>query len=198
MNCPKCGTAIDENVKFCTDCGAELCSETVTENIPTPQASENPKPINKQNEELGMKWYKFLIWFELIFSPIINFADGVLCISGFEYEGLGISSTSAINLPEYRFFDIIYGILLIAMAAFGLYTRFRLSKFKSDAPKIYIAYDIVATVLNGLYTVIGAILSANEGFGSAMSSLAGLVLGEALYVWLNIIYFKKRKHLFVN
>lgn len=86
---------------------------------------------------------------------------------------------------------------MIALAAFGIYTRSRLAKYKSNAPMcVYILYG----AMGGLALLYGLAFLAVTGLNelvdvSKITSSAGYSIGGIL---INYIYFTKRKSLFVN
>ncbi len=90
--------------------------------------------------------------------------------------------------------DIFYGIIMLAIAGFGIFARFRLTKYKADGPKcIYIIY-VAGAALSIIYNIaLFAVTGLNEIF--SVSSITSIIT-SALFVFLNYKYFTKRKDLF--
>ena len=187
--CGSCGAPLpDENLKFCPRCGASTDGET-----PTPQ---NSIPVIEE-VKYPMKWFKFLIYFGLFVGAIANAAFGVLYLTGFIYD---ISSgEEGVHELVYAFFsnlktvDVVFGVLFIALAVFGIYTRFRLAGYKKNGPACLIATYAASAIISFAYMLIVCIILgdfSDSDFGSIVTSIAMIVL--------NYIYFKKRKSLFTK
>ena len=72
MNCPKCGSEISENQKFCSSCGANLTNE-----------QNNINPLNSTNK--------------LLF-PII----GGACVIALIFAGIGYSMKPSTNITDVQ------------------------------------------------------------------------------------------------
>lgn len=142
-------------------------------------------PYDHNNEviyerDLGMKWFKFLIYFSLFAGAITNFVTGIGILCGgdlFDY----------IEGPR-----TLIGLISIAFAIFMIVTRFMLAKFKRSGLIMYyvliglsLAFTIVEFIVSDIFSVPGA---------AAFS--IGYILGNVVYVVLNIVYFKKRADMF--
>ena len=137
------------------------------------------------NNELGMKWFHFLIYFLLWVNAAIYLIEGIAM--------LGVSM---------GMIDTVYGVALIAFALFCIFTRSRLAKFKKGAPSnlyafyilgnivLLLAYNVASCVLAGAFSEIPAMILNPEFIGS--------VVGTFVAVAINKTYFDKRKNLFVN
>lgn len=156
-----------------------------------------------ENEGLGMKWYKFLIYFSLFASAFLNFVNGILYISGMIYDIAGsapgfdsMSQAVYAAYPSLRIADLITGVLYIAVGIFSLVVRSQLAKFKKPAPNSLLVLYAAVLVITVVYTVF---VSAVTGVGilSDPTLISNIVTSLAM-ILLNHIYFKKRKHLFVN
>lgn len=175
--CNDCGAFIaDENQQVCEKCGAQLAVK------------------KKTAEDFPMKWYKFLIYFELFGGAVINFVDGVNYCTGNIYTRRGLTAAQVYGLfgSALKVADIGFGIAMIALAAFGIYTRFRLAKFKKNGPVcLYLAY--VFSLVFGL--VYGIVVSGIIGTNSL--NIVSMIPTIVLLI-CNYIYFNKRKELFVE
>ncbi len=190
MICPYCSGEIQGCVTVCNHCGATL-NDTV---------ESNSAPNNSiQDAGLSMKWYKFLICFWLFLNALTRLANGIFCLIGNNSGVLSeLLSEDGLFTGKYRAIDIVYGIICIIMSFTAIYVRSKLANFKYDAPRIYIIYDIISSGIYFLYTLLIMIILEKAGIASVIGEVIGTVVGESLFVYLNIIYFKKRKHLFVN
>lgn len=146
---------------------------------------------------LPMNWFKFLIYFALWASGVLNLIMGILVLTGAQYE---LYETGGARLV-YTFFpglkacDVIYGIVLVAFAAFAIYTRFRLARFCKNGPFcLYLLYG-VQVVISLLYAGIASIIIGQNAFSA--DTISSLVVSIVM-IAVNYVYFKKRGHLFVN
>lgn len=190
MKCSYCSSEVQDSVTVCNQCGAAL-NDTV-------QSNSAPND-SIQNVNLPMKWYKFLIYFLMFANAILKLADGIFCLIGF--DGGVVSEVlfeGCMFTGKYRAIDIVYGIVCIVMSGVILYVRNKLAKFKKDAPRIYIFYDIISSVIYFIYNLLIMIILENADISSVIGELIGTVVGESLFVYFNVIYFKKRKHMFIN
>lgn len=105
MYCRFCGTKIPDNVKFCPECGANLASTPSAvpeESAPAvPMAPENaaapamphgtPDPAAAigviATPQRGMKWFKFIIYFQLWASLLSALIAAEKYFTGAYYEG---------------------------------------------------------------------------------------------------------------
>ena len=185
--CVKCGKEYGAGDAFCSGCGQPL---NVAEQIPAGQPGYGAPAV-----ELSMSWFKFLINFALFAAAVLNLYSAVLYLTGFVYEQAGSSAWRV-----YAYFDglqvvdIIYGVLLVAVAVFCVITRFKLAKFKAVAPKLLTILYLANIALVVVYTVAASIIF--ETFGA--SDLVVGVTGPLILLFVNRAYFKKRAHLFVN
>lgn len=174
-------------MKYCTKCGTFLNDQAIC-----PNCGE----VNETNpmEQFPMKWYKFLIYFALFAGAVINFINGVNYATGGIYmqEGLTADQVYGFFGDELRIMDIVYGLAQIALAGFGIYTRFRLAEFKKNGPMcVYITYG-AGTGVALLYA-----LCVSSVIGENALNIMGLLINLIVLV-CNIVYFTKRKALFVN
>ena len=167
-------------------------SNNIPKAVPTMQAYSTEKP-------LGMAWYKFLIYFALIAGAILNIIYGINYITGGIYFSQTNGQVSAEDVYYYygdglRFVDILFGLFLIAFAVFGIVLRNRLSKYKPDAPKLVYIFYAVSAGGSLLYAIlVAAITSTQIGASQVLSIITSIV-----FLILNVMYFRKREHLFVE
>ncbi len=177
--CPNCGSAINDGQNFCLNCGAAI----------TPPAAQHP-----------MKWYKFLIYFSLFAGAVLNFIAAMLYITGAVYPATSGGQATAQLVYEtfgssLKTVDVLYGIVLLCLAAFGIVTRFKLSSFKKEAPVcLYVVY-IADVVFMLIYSI--AVTATTDVLSISASDISSIT-ATVIMVILNYIYFKKRQDLFVN
>lgn len=216
MYCRFCGTKIPDNVKFCPECGANLApvpSAAPEESAPAaPAAPEIPTPFDPTPydpapysadsfasadvaaaPQRGMKWFKFIIYFQLWAGMLVNLVTAGKYFTGAYYEG---------NAEMvYRFFpalqplDIVMGVFCLALAVYAVVVQRALAKFRAKGPMMYYLMYIVNTAVTVLYLIIGSIIIGQSAF---TAEVAGSIIGSIVMLFVNIPYFNNRKHLFVN
>lgn len=216
MYCRFCGTKIPDNVKFCPECGANLApvpSAAPEESAPAaPAAPEIPTPFDPTPFDpapysadsfasadvaaaprRGMKWFKFIIYFQLWAGMLVNLVTAGKYFTGAYYEG---------NAEMvYRFFpalqplDIVMGVVCLALAVYAVVVQRALAKFRAKGPMMYYLMYIVNTAVTVLYLIIGSIIIGQSAF---TAEVAGSIIGSIVMIFINIPYFNNRKHLFVN
>lgn len=201
MFCPNCGTAVEDAVQFCPSCGTAMAEAQTAQQPQAPQqpyyAPQQPYAPVAQAPAQPMKWFKFLIYFALFASAVLNALSGISMLTGSVY---GDSAELV-----YAFFDGLkgldsfVGIAMLALAGFGIFTRFRLSGFCKNGPMMLnIAYLAGAAVnliyIIGAFSILPDYVAAEIDITSTVSS----IVTSVVMVFVNSAYFKKRKHLFVK
>lgn len=165
-----------------------------------PQYGQNPYGQNSYGQapygqmyQKPMKWFKFLIYFALWFSCVINILGGIRIMTGGQYEGAATLVYAFFG--SLKILDIVYGLASIALGIFAIYTRFQLAHFRSAAPKLVNILYICSAAASILYGFIAS--SIISDFSGVFSFIFSGIL-SAVMVVLNTIYFKKRANLFVN
>lgn len=189
MTCPYCNAEIKDDSTVCKFCSAQV--DALKNNvISQPQTSEKAK------DEIGMLWYKFQIYFMLFYDALTCVISGVVNLISSLSQG-GIYA----DYPILKPINFAFGVFAIAVAALLIVTRFRLAKFKKNAPKMFYAALIAQSVLACGYEIACLIIVGLGGDFRLAASIGELFLKIDLtvfYVILNAIYFDRRKHLFVN
>ena len=144
-------------------------------------------------KELGMKWFHFVIYFQLFVSALVGLWNGFQLLTGRIYG----ENTDRV----YSYFsglkgvDTIIGICYIAIAIFALVTRFMLADFKKCGPAMYIGMQVAGLIISIAY--IASVTSIVDGLTEYIaSSTYGTMAVSIVMLICNIVYFKKRKHLF--
>ena len=180
MNCPECGTENLNGAKFCSCCGK-------------PIDVQRPIDSSRKNTAQGLGWHKFMIYFSLFAGAALNLRSGIQAISGLQYGDL--AEAVYMVFGGLKALDIVYGLLLMCISGLCIYTRFQLARFKRGAPKlIAILYGctvIIPIVYLGLFDAITGIKMMDE-------SVVSGIIGSLTMATINIIYYNKRKDLFIN
>lgn len=220
MFCSNCGNQLADGSKFCPFCGAQLAQpqqQAAPAQPSYPQEQSQPQygysqpqdpyaysPVTYQtpvkadplNDPRGMKWFKFIIYFQLFASAVISVITAITMFTGAHYQGQADRVYS--YFPGLKGLDVFYAIALLALAAFAIITRQNLAKFRKNGPKFYFIMIIAGIVVALIYSIAGSsILHVSLGEVMDASSVSSLVVNIALLI-INIIYFKKREDLFVN
>ena len=216
MYCRFCGTKIPDNVKFCPECGANLApvpSAAPEESAPAaPAAPEIPTPFDPTPydpapysadsfasadvaaaPQRGMKWFKFIIYFQLWASMLVYLVTAGKYLTGAYYEG---SAEMVYDFfPALQPLDIVMGVVCLALAVYAVVVQRALAKFRAKGPMMYYLMYIVNTAVTVLYLIIGSIIIGQSAF---TAEVAGSIIGSIVMLFVNIPYFNNRKHLFVN
>lgn len=163
---------------------------------------------------LTMKWFKFLIYFAMWASAVLNAFNAYAFFSDYRYTEKGTSFQKFYYslFDGLQALDIVVGILCIVAAVIAIVTRFRLASFHKDGPK-WLSMVYALNILISLVYVIGVIIvvenAAAPGANTEkllwgedsvfqLQSYVGTMIGGVLMIGLNGVYFKKRKHLFTK
>ena len=193
MFCQKCGSEIKDGAKFCVSCGEPVEAQSVQTTYVDEDGLIHPKR--------PMKWFKFLIYFSLWAGAILNIGNGIMTMSGMQYETEPEVTAELVYafFKELKTIDLLYGIALIAFAVYMIVIRFRLAGYYKNGPAMFISAYVIALLINVAYyaTVLIVVPEAVE-VATVVATIVGNVIGNGLMIVLNSIYFKKRKHLFVK
>lgn len=216
MYCSNCGNEIENTAKFCPYCGQPVQQpNSGINNIPNDRTynasnnvSYNPpytaSPVNEYNNQYraaivpeiqqGMKWYKFIIYFQLFLAMISALGSGVTYFTGSQYGG-NAPLVYAFYGNGLRTLDIFMGITQFALIPLLIYVRQQLKNFKRNAPMLYIVTLSIEFVVILFYVIVaGVIIDA-----SVITSMVSVsIFTNLLMIAINFIYFKKREHLFVH
>ena len=142
-----------------------------------------------------LKWYKFLIYFALWASAVLN------VFSAFAYFTGSMYGDAANRVYSYyggmKTLDVIMGLILLGLAVFSIYVRFQLAGFKTDAPK-KLEYLYIANALVLLLYLLAASSVTGLSFTELASGSWGSLAGSVAMIFINRTYFSKRETLFVN
>ncbi len=145
-------------------------------------------------QELGMKWYKFLVFFGLWAGAILNFINGITLLTGAIYEAEGVSSELVYStFPNLKGIDEFFGLIAIAIAIYQGYTAFSLLKFKQVAPKLLTILYCLTIAYNLLYAIFASSIIGESLLGDTIAP----IITSAVMLVINYKYFKNREHLFI-
>lgn len=168
MLCPKCGASLQENSRFCSACGVPLNSidsETSAglDLRPHVEGQEGDQtegaPLNDQDApvtprqtvtpaDVPMKWFKFIINFQLILSALSFLIDGLNLMTG-AYYGVEASSYLFAYYPGLKAFSSVAGLLSLALAVLPSIRAFDSPTFAPTADALLSIRPVAAWV--GLY-----------------------------------------------
>ena len=151
---------------------------------------------NLSSQEPSMKWHQFLIYFALWASAVMAVLNGARLLTGSHYGSEEVTKQVYTYYEGLKSADTFFGVLLMGLAAYLIYTRFQLAGFKKGAPqKLLIAYGLNLALNVGYILTVSNVtkLSMSELMDSSTSS--GIVISIAMLI-ANYLYYQKRAHLF--
>jgi hypothetical protein len=153
------------------------------------------KEVNLKPKPL--KWHYFMINFSLWVGAILNFIQASIFMNGSMYGNLKQRIYTA--FPQLPLVDITYGLAMIAVAVYMIYTRFQLAGFKKDAPNKLLSLFAVGIASGLIYTVAFYMATGVSLMqGKTDYKILGHVIAAAVMLISNKMYYDKRKELFVN
>lgn len=162
--------------------------------------NESSAPTQELSEEPPMKmaWYRFLIYFSLFAGAFLNSLTALSLLMGRYYTNKETTERLYNMYSNLKSLDILMALLLIAIVAWGIFTRFRLARYRKNGPlclNIYYGCTIAWSLIfiYSLSSITG--LSPTELAGNTYMS--SLIMG-IIFIVTNTLYFQKRKHLFTK
>lgn len=177
---------------FCRNCGSEIENESVF----CPKCGK-PTSNDKATKPLGMKWFKFIIYVQLIFAFLLNLFSAYRLYSGLIYfDGTRNMSFQVYSLfPSLRYVNLVFAAFSVGMAVFSIIVRQRLVKFRVKAVNHYLIFLGLNLLISLLYYGVTYLASGINTFDTEL--LYNITQSLAL-IFINVDYFRKRKHLFIN
>ena len=221
MFCTKCGNQVPDGQKFCSACGNPMApaQQPQQPQYAQPQQPQFQQPqYNQQaqygqpqfqqpqygqpqyqqpvNNVLAMGWFKFLIYFALFAGALLNIVAAITSMTGAQYTAYGqnLSAMVYAMFPGLQGIDIIYGILLIALAGLQIFCRFRLAGYYKNGPKLVTLIYIANVVISLVYLIACVAIVGGLDVASVIPSL----IVSIVMAVVNHVYFKKRSHLFTR
>lgn len=147
----------------------------------------------QKSKELGMGWFKFLIYFGLWLGALLNITNGLRQVTGNIYLSEGVKPETIYALfPDLKGADGFFGVVSCILGVFCIVTRFSLAHYKKYAPAMLYILNIFVMALD---LISNLVVSSITGIDSASGVLGGLI-GSIIILSINVKYFKNRKHLF--
>lgn len=147
--------------------------------------------------ELGMKWFNFVIYFQLFYNFVMNIYNGYMTCMGKHYRVTDTQLRIIYNMSDgLQTIDIITGITMIGLAVYAIITRFSLAGFRKHGPFMYYPLHIFNVLVSVIYILLvdAIAIGVMVDFTRMYASIAVMVI----MLICNIKYFGARKHLFVN
>lgn len=177
--------------------------------------------VGSNNEVLGDKWYKFLVYFGIWFGVATNIILGILYISGNVYLGASSFIYDDLHYPALENTDFIYGIYRVIFGIFLIFVGLSMLKRKVDATSLLYGSSIAVILTGFTYSFISASNVAGSlitnpiydtvwtsfissyplrktvmvEFGFALYGFVMIAVGVTSLVW-NMLYFSKREDWF--
>lgn len=206
MFCKNCGNIVGDGEKFCQHCGAPIDqnpSAPADQNGTQPYAQQGSQQIYGQTMQkpLGMKWFKFIVNFHLIFGVLLPLSYGLLYFTGnieLTEEKWDILYSA---FPSLKVLNIVFGVLHCLLAAYFVVIRFRMVRFKKNAPLLFVL-SIVAQLIFAwgwrltFVTIVQSRIDIHYSDVIPRLIVSSFVL--LIYAAANIDYFRKRKFMFAN
>ena len=218
MFCPNCGAQLPDGAAFCSVCGqpqqnARPAYQQPQQNYQQPyyqqpqQNYQQPYYQPQQNyrqpvyQQLPMKWHKFLVYFALWAAAILHLFNGIMAITGKQYEAQGVRASLIYSFfPSLKTGDVIYGVLLIGLAAVTVITALKLLKFKKGAPMWLKMLYLLGLIASLFYVII--VTSALKKYHADTSEFVGNAVISAIIsvamIAINHVYYGKREAMFIN
>jgi len=193
MYCKRCGKQFSDTARFCPACGTEASGSNERGNPTLYTPSSTP---TSEEQPQGMKWFKFVIYVQLFLSALLSLGTAIMYATGYQYTSAQSSPDLIYGIfPELHTVDASFAVVYVALAIIAIAVRFRLSGYKRNAWKGYLAY-----LAAGVIAVIAYIIAASTIVGESMfdMSMTSSLAANIVLIIVNFIYFNKRDHLFVN
>lgn len=209
--CRNCGSDM-KGMDVCARCGyvaslGQMPTEWEEEGQKSPadgnaqeQAPAEDKAVLVQGEsgggqqgELGMKWYKFIIYVQLFLVALANVGTAGMYFGGLSY-GEDVEWVYQVY-GGLKTLDMSMGMVSLALAVLCIYVWGRMRRFRKNAVPLYLSIFIISLASVIIYNIAwnGIAGVGNEG---SMESLGSAVGGRVVWIVFNYRYFKKRRHLF--
>ena len=222
IRCNVCGAEVDKDTVNCPYCGCSVKGDDTPATVYTAEQPESeaeeettssfdyvntfknarPNPYKKPETEqervdaLMFTWAKVLKL--LMGISILRFLMTLTeFLSGTVYKEAGTTMELAYSYygKPLKNLDTFYEIALVVMMIVAVAAIIALNRFKSTAGILVIA-GYAGSLLAGIVIAAGrTVIFEVNNFRAPV--VAGLV-GSAVMLIVNIIYFKKSKHIFVN
>ncbi|MBR6808268.1 MAG: zinc ribbon domain-containing protein [Clostridia bacterium] len=194
MFCKKCGKQLPDTIKFCDACGTPTGAGQ--------QGAPMNRPVNPgtTTASFTFDWFKILTNIAIFVGSLWYFVAGILLFCGTTWVVEGESASSYI----YEYFatiqnlDILYGLVAIALAGYGVYVRFELLKYKKSAVVKLHGLNIAAAVFGFTYCFLAGPMFDDVGWSFMLWAFLITSLIYAGVGVYNYLFFKQNAHKFVK
>ena len=197
MFCPNCGrdcgTHDSGTTVYCPACGTPVSAPGATSDH---SSSQFVNADTFQAGQLGMKWYKFVIWFQLFAGAITLVATGATLITGSHYAGY--SDLTYFVFDDLKLIDVAFGVIFIALAVKYVLVRQELARFQIGAPGHYLTTGITAVSAQVLYIVCASLVTGIEMEVFLNPTFAWSIISSLVMFGASKYYFDRRARLFCN
>ncbi|MBP5191980.1 MAG: hypothetical protein J6Z74_01410 [Eubacterium sp.] len=159
--------------------------------------------IGPNGQQLGMNWFKFIIYVQLFLTSLGALYNAYQLLSGKIYDNdQGVTAEQIFRIfPSLKTVGFVSGILFLVVAGGAIFTRFQLAGFKKNGPMFYFIVIGIIIFANFIYVIAAVSEVKKYGFPASsivQPSIVGQIIGYVILVVCNIIYFNNRKKLFVK
>lgn len=172
-----------------------------------PQQYQQPVYSSLQNaggdpryKGFPMGWHKFLCYFALWASALLNVITGISVMSGSQYGGSYEKELVYRVFSSMKTADTLYGLIILASGILAAVTAFFLLKLKKNGPTLLTVIYVLVAAGSLLYTFM--VINALSGTGTDTSELTAQAIMQlvvsVIMIIVNRIYYNKRSSLFVN
>ena len=151
-----------------------------------------------KNDPRGMKWYKFIIYFQLFANAFVNAAMSLSLIMGLHYGDADSAAQVYEIYPVMKGLDLGYGIVCLALAVLAIVTRMALAKFRRRGPLLYYIVLLANVLFSLLYAVLAGSATGLQVLEALDMSSVIAPLTNLVMLVLTKIYFDRRKDLFIH
>lgn len=181
MICRNCNSVNEDDAVFCSKCGEPFDGKSIK------------KP-------LGMKWFKFIIYGQLILMIIMSIMSVYMLMDGYVYFDGPINITQQVynRAPLMKTIDMIYVIIIMMMTIFTVYVRHQLAKYRTNAVNIFLFFLVISALVSLSQTGLSYVIAKADPLDFVITSFVIELIWTGSLLLINFDYFKKRKHLFIN
>ena len=140
-----------------------------------------------------MKWYKFVIYFQLFLAALVNLGGAGMYLTGSHYNGQAYAVYGV--FPALKTIDILMGIVSLLLAVSSIIIRQKLAHYKTEGPSWYLIMLGVSAVSTLVYVVLASIIT---GINVLDTSTIASIATNIVMIFANKVYFDKRMSLFTN
>ncbi len=155
------------------------------------------QPTGAYSFSQPMKWYKFIIYFQLFAAMVLNIISGISAFTGAQYgDDTGLVYYYYDGLKTV---DILMGIACILLAVGDLVARQKLSGFKRDAIRWYLGVMAATAVVTVVYLIaVCAVTGLSVTNVMGQGNLRISIWTAVVMIAVNYTYFQKRRNMFCN